>query len=153
MALGFTFTPPERDRIHETRVRLEGQMAMAMGGRAAEILIFKDVTTGASSDIEQVTRIARAMVTSWGMSKLGPVNLNPQMDTSGGARIWMEPTKISEAKQYEVDQEVEILVDLAMKTALSLLKENKVKLDKLAKRLVEVETIDGEEFEEMMKKD
>lgn len=149
MALGFTFTPPERDRIHETRARLEGQMAMAMGGRAAEILVFKDVTTGASSDIEQATRIARAMVTSWGMSKLGPINMNPQMDTSN--RMWMEPIKISEAKQYEVDTQVQILVETAAQKALDLLTKNMTKLDQMAKRLVEVETIDREEFEKMMK--
>lgn len=149
MALGFTFTPPERDRIHETRVRLEAQMAMAMGGRAAEVLIFGDVTTGASSDIEQATRIARAMVTSWGMSKLGPVNMNPQMDASN--RMWMEPVKISEAKQYEVDTEVQTLVEKAAEKALELLSKNKTKLSKVAKRLIEIETIDREEFEKMMK--
>ena len=152
MALGFTLIPPKVDRVHETKSRLIKQMAMAMGGRAAEELIFKDVTTGASSDISHATNIARDMVVEWGMSQLGPVNLGPQIDPGDFGRSWMEPSKISDGMQQKVDEEIKKLVDTAMTEAKKVLVKYKKKLDELAKLLVVKESLDEKEFEEFMKK-
>jgi cell division protease FtsH len=152
MALGFTLIPPKMDRVHETKSRLIKQMAMAMGGRAAEALIFNDITTGASSDISHVTNIARNMVIEWGMTDLGTVNWGPQIDTDDFGKAWMEPSKISDVMQGKVDEEIKKLVDTALTRAETLLKKNRKKLDELAKLLVEKESLDDKEFEEFMKK-
>lgn len=152
MALGFTLVPPKMDRVHETKSRLIKQMAMAMGGRAAEELIFKDITTGASSDISHVTNIARNMVVEWGMSPLGPVAMGPQLDISDFGKSWMEPAKISDGMQERVDEEIKKLVNQALDRAVAVLKKEKKKLDQLAKVLVEKESLDDLEFEELMKK-
>ena len=152
MALGFTLIPPKMDRVHETKSRLIKQMAMAMGGRAAEALIFNDITTGASSDISHVTNIARNMVVEWGMTELGTVNWGPQIDTDDFGKAWMEPSKISDVMQGKVDAEIKKLVDTALLRAETLLKKNKKKLDELAKLLVEKESLDDKEFEEFMKR-
>jgi len=152
MALGFTLIPPKMDRVHETKSRLIKQMAMAMGGRAAEALVFNDITTGASSDINHVTNIARNMVIEWGMSELGPINWGPQIDTDDFGKAWMEPSKISDEMQGRVDEEIKKLVNTALNRAEELLKKNRKKLDELAKLLVEKESLDDKEFEEFMKK-
>jgi cell division protease FtsH len=151
MALGFTLTPPKLDRFHETKSRLIKQMAMAMGGRAAEELVFKDVTSGAASDISQATNMARNMVVEWGMSELGPINLGPQIDVSDFGRAYFEPAKISEGMQEKVDGEIKKLVDTALAEAKKVLTKNRKKLDELAKVLVEKESLDDKEFEEFMK--
>jgi len=151
MALGFTLIPPKKDRVHETKSRLIKQMAMAMGGRAAEALVFNDITTGASSDINHVTNIARNMVVEWGMSELGPINWGPQIDTDDFGKAWMEPSKISDGMQEKVDEEIKKLVNAALLRAEELLKKNRKKLDGLAKMLVEKESLDETEFEEFMK--
>ena len=151
MALGFTLVPPKKDRVHEIRSRLVKKMAMVMGGRAAEDMIFGDLTTGAAADITQVTKIARSMVVEWGMSDLGPVNLGPQVDVRSFGRAYFEPSKISEAMRSEVDREIKKLVDNALERAKKVLKANKKKLDKVAEVLVEKESLDGKEFEELMK--
>lgn len=152
MALGFTLIPPKKDRVHETRSRLIKQMAMAMGGRAAEALVFNDITTGASSDIKHVTNIAKNMVVEWGMSELGPINWGPLIDTDDFGKAWMEPSKISDGMQERVDEEIKKLVNTALKRAEELLKINRKKLDELARVLVEKESLDDKEFEELMKK-
>ena len=150
MALGFTLIPPEKDRVHETKSRLLKQMMMAMGGRAAEELVFGDITTGASSDISHVTNIARNMVTEWGMSKLGPINFGPQYDMGDYGRAVMEPSRTSETKMAAVDEEIGILVNEALVGAEKILTSNRKKLDKIAKVLVEKESLDQKEFEELM---
>jgi cell division protease FtsH len=151
MALGFTLVPPQKDIIHHTKSKLIKQMAMAMGGRAAEELIFGDITTGASSDISHATNIARDMVVEWGMSDLGPINFGPQIDVSDFGKAYMEPAKISDAMQAKVDEEIKKLVNESIDEARKVLKKNKTKLDKLAKILVEKESLGQEEFEELMK--
>lgn len=151
MALGFTLIPPKVDRVHETKSRLIKQMAMAMGGRAAEALVFKDITTGASSDISHATNIARDMVVEWGMSELGPINWGPQIDMNDFGKAWMEPAKISDQMQSRVDEEIKKLVNAALERAESVLKKERTRLDALAKLLVEKESLDDKEFEEFMK--
>lgn len=153
MALGFTLVPPKKDRIHETKTRLMSQMAMAMGGRAAEQLVFSNMTTGASSDIKHTTNIARSMVTEWGMSKLGPINLGTQF---GGNEVdWMsmyqDPGQVSDGMKEKVDLEIKKLVDEAYRKALIILKRNRRKMDEVAKVLTEKETLLEEEFEKIMR--
>ena len=150
MALGFTLIPPQKDIIHQTKSKLIKQMAMAMGGRAAEELIFKDITTGASSDISHATNMARDMVIEWGMSDLGPINLGSQIDVNDFGKAYMEPSKISDKMQSMVDDEIKKLVDQAFVEAKKVLLKNKKKLEKVAKVLVEKESLVQEEFEELM---
>jgi cell division protease FtsH len=151
VALGYTLIPPKKDRVHETKARLIKQMAMAMGGRAAEKMVFKDMTTGAASDIAHATQIARSMVVEWGMSDLGPINFGPEVSTNEWGRSFWEPTKISDGMMQKVDEEVKKFVDGALSRAEIVLKKNKPRLDKIAKVLVEKESIGEEEFEELMK--
>ncbi|MBP9818176.1 ATP-dependent zinc metalloprotease FtsH [Candidatus Shapirobacteria bacterium] len=152
MALGFTLIPPSRDRVHQTKSRLISQMAMAMGGRAAEEIVFKDITTGASSDISHATNIARDMVVEWGMGDLGPVNFGPQVDIADFGKAWTEPAKISDSMQSKVDEEIKKLVNTALEKARKTLIKNRKKLDQVAKILVEKETMEEAEFEEVMRK-
>lgn len=151
MTLGFTLVPPSKDRIHETRSRLVKQMAMSMGGRAAEELVFDDMTTGASSDIRQVTKIARNMVSEWGMSKLGPINLGAQVSVGEYGQSYLDPSQVSDGMKTKVDIEIQKLVDKAHRRAKEILKENKKKMDDVVRVLVKNETLGREEFEKLMK--
>ncbi len=148
-ALGFTLTPPEKDKVQTTKSELIDEIAVLLGGRAAEELIFKELTAGASSDIERATRIARAMVMDYGMSPLGPMNFSPQYDMSYN-RSWGEPQKISEALQEKVDAEVLKLIDEGKKRSLDILKKYKKELDSVSLKLLDVESLDGDEFTELM---
>jgi cell division protease FtsH len=149
-ALGFTLTPPERDKVQTTKSELIDEIAVLLGGRAAEQLIFKELTAGASSDIDRATRIARAMVMDYGMSPLGPMNFTPQYDTSYN-RSWGEPQKISESLQEKVDGEVLKFIDAGEKRSLDILKKYKKELDLVSLKLLDVESLDGDEFTELMK--
>jgi len=151
MALGFTLVPPQKDIIHHTKSKLIKKMAMAMGGRAAEEIVFKDITTGASSDISHATNIARDMVIDWGMSDIGPINLGSQIDVNDFGKSYMEPSKLSDKMQGKIDEEVKKFIDEAYGRAKMILTKNKSKLDKLAKVLAEKESLDQKEFEELMK--
>ena len=151
MALGFTLIPPQKDIIHQTKSKLIKQMAMAMGGRAAEEIIFGDITTGASSDISHATNIAREMVVEWGMSDLGPINLGPQIDVNDFGKAYLEPSKISDQMQSKVDDEIKKLINQAHEEAKNVLSKNKKKLEILAKTLVEKESLGQDEFEEVMR--
>ena len=151
MALGYTLIPPKQDRVHETRSRLIKQMAMAMGGRAAEDLVFSDLTTGAAADISHATGLARNMVVEWGMSSLGPVNMGPQIDVDNFGKAYFEPSSISDRMLARVDDEIGKLVNEAFERAKRVLAANKKKLEKVAKVLVEKESLDEKEFAELMK--
>ncbi len=148
MALGFTLTPPEKDKVQVTRSELLDDIAVLLGGRAAEQLIFNELTAGASSDIDKATRTARAMVTDYGMSKLGPVNFAPQYDMGYGRGG--EPSKISDRFQEQVDLEVNAIIAEGEKRAMTMLKKYRKQLDKISQRLIENETVDADEFIEIM---
>jgi len=150
VSLGHTLIPPAKDRSHETKTRLLEQIQVMMGGRAAEDLIFHEMTTGAANDIDQATRIARAMVAEFGMSDLGPINLGPQTDVSDMGRVWYEPTQVSPDMQAKIDQKVNEIVQEAYQKAFESLKANKAKLDLIAKSLLEKETLEGDEFRVLM---
>lgn len=150
MALGYTMAPPEADRLHETKSRLIEEIAMTMGGRAAEQLIFKEMTSGAANDIDQATRIARFMVMEFGMSDLGPINFGPHVDVTEWGKQYMEQNTISQEMQGTIDREVKKLVDEGYRKAAEILKKHKKKLDLIASELVTKETLESEEFEQLM---
>ncbi len=148
-ALGYTFTPPEKDKVQLLKSEMLDDMVVMMGGRAAEMLVYNEQTAGASNDIERATRTARAMVVDYGMSDLGPMNFAPQYETNY-SRSWGEPQKISSKLQEKVDAEIQKYIDTAAKKSLELLKKHRKELDAVTKRLLEVETLDGDEFTKVM---
>jgi cell division protease FtsH len=141
MALGITVQAPAEDRYLMRRSELLAKMAGAMGGRAAEELIFGDITTGASQDIEYVTNIARRMVCEFGMSSLGNVAFKAEADGS---------SSISSETAAKIDQEIGLLVEEAHTSAFNILRERKDKLVAISEYLMLVETIDGEELDAML---
>ncbi len=149
-ALGFTLTPPEKDKVQTTKSELLDEIAVLLGGRTAEQMIFNELTSGASSDISRATKIARSMVMDYGMSDLGPMNFNPQYDTDNYNRAWGDPIKISDSLQEKVDAEVSKIVNKAQKRAEAILKKYKKQLDKVSLELVEIETLDSDQFTKLM---
>jgi len=149
-ALGFTFTPPERDKLQITKSELENKIVELLGGRAAEQIKFNEQTAGASSDIDQATRIARAMVTEYGMSDLGPMNFSPQYTNEDFGKMWGEPNKISDQLQQQVDQETKKIIKNALQQSEKLLVKHDEQLTKVAERLLEVETLDRDEFKKII---
>ncbi|HEX3051014.1 MAG TPA: ATP-dependent zinc metalloprotease FtsH [Aggregatilineaceae bacterium] len=151
MAGGVTWVMPENDSALGTTKRYNEQIAGALGGRAAEEIVFGDVTNGASSDLENVTRIARTMVTRWGMSeKLGPRVFGQKEELVFLGREIGEQRDYSESVAEQIDHEVHEIVSMAYDRAFTVLNENRDKLDALAQRLIENETIGQEEFLELM---
>jgi cell division protease FtsH len=150
MALGFTLTPPERDKVQTTQSELMDEIAVLLGGRTAEKMIFNELTAGATSDIDRATRIARAMVVDYGMSDLGPINFAPQYESTNYGRAWGEPMKISDRLQEKVDDEVNKIVNQGQKHATALLKKYAKQLEIVSEKLLDVETIDAEDFEKLM---
>ncbi len=153
---GLTWFTPSEDRMDSglySRAYLENQMAVALGGRIAEELIFgeEEVTTGASNDLQQVARVARQMVTRFGMSdKLGPVALGRQQGNMFLGRDIMSERDFSEETAAAIDEEVRKLVDAAYARAKKVLTDNRHILDQLAEMLVEKETVDAEELQELL---
>ncbi len=149
MSLGHTLIPPAADRSHESRQRLIEQLAAMLGGRAAEEVVFGDITSGASNDIEKVTRVARAMVEEYGMSAtLGPVNWGPQNAYGDFGNVnYAESAPISQSMQEKVDIEVKRVIDSAYKVALEVIKKHKGSLKKVADALLDKENLDRDEFE------
>jgi len=150
MALGYTMSRPDTDKYQQTESELKDQIAVMLGGRAAEKIIFNELTGGASNDIERSTRIARAMVADFGMSKLGPIAMSPMYENGDWGRAYGEPYKVSDLMQGKIDDEVKRLVDDGYKLAEKMVKENREKMDKLVKKLLEVETVEQEEFDKIM---
>lgn len=148
MSGGHTMFPPTEDRSNETKSRLLEQIATALGGRAAEEMIFKDVSTGAANDMEVATNIARDMVTEYGMSDLGPINIKPH--SMFGMYRGEDGNTISESMQAKIDTEIKKIIDNGYVLAQKLLRANRVKLDKVAAELLEKETLDTDEFEKIV---
>jgi len=150
MALGFTLTPPEKDKVQVTKSELLDEVAVLLGGRAAEQLIFNELTAGASSDIDHATRIARAMVIDYGMSALGAMNFGPQYENTNYGKAWGEPSKISDRLQEQVDDQINAIITEGEKRAMAMIKKYRVQLDAVSNRLLDIETIDADEFIEIM---
>lgn len=148
MAGGFTLALPEEDRTLMPRKKLFADMIGLLGGRAAEELIFDDITSGASNDLERVTRMARAMVTRLGMSdKLGPLVYGQKEELIFLGREISEQRDYSEAVAEQIDVEVRRIVNEAHEQAYQILIQYRDKLDQIARKLLEVETISRDEFE------
>lgn len=147
IASGYTIALPQEDRTIISRSKFEDQLAFAMGGRAAEELVFNEVTTGAANDLEQVTEMARAMVTRYGMSeKLGPMTYGQKEELVFLGKEIGEQRDYSEAIAQRIDEEVQRIVHTAYQRAMQILAEHREQLDAVAQRLIEVETLDAEEF-------
>jgi len=150
MAGGYTIMLPEEDRTLLSRKKLYADMVGLLGGRAAESIVFDDITSGASNDLERVTRMARSMVTRLGMSsELGPMVFGQKEEMIFLGREITEQRDYSEDVAREIDKEVRKLVDEAYEHSRSIVIQYRDKLDTVAQRLLEVETITREEFEEM----
>ena len=145
---GVTWFRPDEDRILMSRKKMMATLAYALGGRAAEELVFDDITSGASNDIEQVTRMARAMVTRLGMSsELGPMVYGQAQELVFLGREISEQRDYSDDVANQIDREVRKLVEEAYGQARAILSQYHDKLDEIAGRLLEVETITRDEFE------
>ena len=153
MSLGHTLIPPAADRTHETKSRIVEQITAMLGGRAAEEVVFDEMTSGAQIDISQATKLARAMVIEWGMSGLGPINLGPEMGLGDFGQLeWYEQSPVSQAMQEKVDNEVKKIVNSCYKEALKIIREKRKTLDNVVVKLMEKETLDKEEFEKIVGK-
>jgi cell division protease FtsH len=143
-ALGVTMSLPTEDRFMMSRGQLMAQLAMMLGGRAAERVVFDEITTGASNDLERVTQTARQMVTRFGMSdKLGPLALGQQQGQVFMGRDFHAQPDYSDEIAFQIDKEIRRIVDESYDNAEDLLVRNRTLLDKLSKELIEVETVDA----------
>jgi cell division protease FtsH len=150
MAGGFTIMLPEQDRTLMSRKKLYADMVGLLGGRAAEYIVFDDITSGASNDLERVTKMARAMVTRLGMSsELGPMVYGQKEELIFLGREISEQRDYSEEVAQQIDKEVRKLVSEAYDHAKSIVNQYRDMLDKVADRLIEVETLTRDEFEEI----
>ena len=149
-AAGYTMTRPDSDDNHLTKSKLLDDIVMTLGGRVAEELIIKDISAGASGDIQAVSKRARLMVTEWGMSeKVGPISYGSDKEIFIGRDMASHVT-YSEATASVIDAEVTKIIDTALKKARELLSKNKAILDNMARLLVERETIFSEEVDMLM---
>ena len=150
-SLGHTLIPPKTDRYTETKSHLLAEITSLLGGRAAEKLVFDELTGGAASDITRAAELARNMVFSMGMSDLGPVSLGARADLGELGINWYEPNQVSEKLLARADEEVNKIVALAVIKAEAILLKHRKQLDKVAKELLVKETLESEEFEALMK--
>ncbi len=147
MVAGYTLALPEEERRLLSKAKFRDDLAFALGGRSAEELVFGDVTTGATNDLERVTEVARAMVTRYGMSdKLGPMTFGQKEELVFLGKEIGEQRDYSEAVAQEIDEEVRRIVYEAHERAKDVLTRHREQLDRIAQRLIEVETLDTDEF-------
>ncbi|HET7724299.1 MAG TPA: cell division protein FtsH, partial [Propionibacteriaceae bacterium] len=145
-ALGYTMVLPDQDKYSQTRGELLDQLAYMLGGRAAEELVFHDPTTGASNDIEKATKVARAMVTQYGMTeRLGAVQLGSDDREPFVGMEMGQPRAYSERTAAIIDEEVSLLIATAHQEAFDVLVENRDVLDELVRQLLDKETLDKEQ--------
>ncbi len=151
---GYTRFLPEEDRSLWTKAQFKDRIASAMGGRAAEEIVFGEVTTGASNDLEQATNIARTMITRYGMSeKLGPRTFGKREELVFLGKEISEQRDYSDRVAETIDNEVHHLIENAYQTAVRLINSNRAKLDQLAEYLMEHESIEGEELQALLGSD
>ena len=150
MAGGFTAYIPEEDRSYMTKKQMEDELVSLLGGRVAEALVLDDISTGAQNDIERATKIARDMVTHYGMSdKLGPMTYGNDDNEVFVGRDLGRTRDYSEEVAAEIDKEMRRLIDIAYEKAEAILKENMDALHRVSEALLEKETLNSKEFEEV----
>ena len=148
MALGYTLLVPDEDRYLQSKAKFEDDLAGLLGGRAAEEMVFNDITTGASNDLERVTKLARAMVVQYGMSpKLGPRTFGKKDELMFMGREISEQRNYSDEVAGMIDEEVRSIVDRAYSRAKKTLTDYREKLDTLANMLTDAETVDKQQFD------
>ena len=153
MALGVTWTRPKDEKVHVSKAKLLAKIAVSLGGRAAEEIVYgkEKVSTGASQDLINVTDMARKMVTAWGMSdKLGNMAYGKNQENVFMGRDFGHQRDYSEQVAYEIDQEIKHIVDERYELAKRLLNENRDMLEAISRELLDKETIDEKEFEQIM---
>ncbi len=151
-AAGYTLNLPEEDRHFHSKSEFLDNLVMLMGGYTAEQIVFDDLTTGASNDLMRASKIARELVTKYGMSKkIGPVVFGQHSETVFLGKEIHEQRNYSEKVAADIDAEVDRIIKEASQRSVELINENRDKLNKIAKKLIESETIEKEEFIELMK--
>jgi cell division protease FtsH len=141
MALGVTLSTPDSDRVSYSREELEAKIRVSLGGRTAEEIVYGSITSGAESDIQQLTQIARQMIGRWGMSDaVGPIAVLP---ADGQGPLLPGVSETSEATQRLIDEEVHRLVETSHEEATRLLVEHRDALENLAQALLKAETLDA----------
>ena len=151
MALGYTMGLPEEDRVNENRTKFKDLLAGLLGGRVAEEIVFGDITTGASNDLERVTQVARKMVTEFGMSdKLGPMTFGQKEELVFLGREISEQRDYSEEVAEQIDSEIKAFVSEAYEKARNILTTHREKLDLLASTLIDQETVDRDQLVELL---
>jgi cell division protease FtsH len=150
-ALGLTQQLPTEDKYSYSKKYLEAMLAVLMGGRIAEEVFIGEITTGAGNDIERATQMARRMVCEWGMSDLGPATFGKKEEAIFLGREFAQHQDYSEATAIEIDKEVRRILDKAYKTAHELISGNKGSLDRIARKLLERETLEGWEVNEIIR--
>lgn len=151
MAGGYTLMIPDEDQSYMSVSQFEAQIAVALGGRAAEELVLSDFTTGASGDIQQVTRMARAMVTRYGMSsELGPIAFGEKEELIFLGREISEQRNYSEETSRKIDSEVRRLVSEGHERARAILERNREVMNRMAEALIEHENLDGEPLRQLL---
>ena len=150
-AAGYTLKMPTEDRTMHTRTEYTEEIAVMLGGYAAEYAIFGDITTGASSDMKQATRLARSMVTQWGMSeKLGPRVYGEQEEMIFLGREIHENRDYSDGKAILIDEEIDALISHGLKTAQALITKHRAEMDRIAEALLKQETLERDVFAELV---
>ena len=151
-ALGYTLQIPLEDKFLTSRTEIEGRLAILLGGRVAEELIFNEITTGAQNDIARATQVATRMVTEFGMSdKIGPLALGKENEEVFLGMDISKSPKHSDRTAELIDDEIKKIISTAKQRATKILEENKDKLENLVKALIERETLNGEQIDKIMK--
>ncbi len=149
-SLGSTMFLPKKDTYNYSKKRLENQIASILGGRIAEELVLGDISSGASGDIKQATKIARHMVCDWGMSTLGPLSLGENQDTVFLGKEINRTQNYSEETARKIDEELHRIIDEQYERATDIMKQQRDALDRVAEALIEHETIDGKHVHEII---
>jgi cell division protease FtsH len=155
MALGVTWTRPKDENVHVSKAKLLAKITVSLGGRAVEEIVYgaDKVSTGASQDLINVTTTARKMVTAWGMSdKLGPLVYGKNQENVFMGRDFGHQRDYSEQIAYEIDEEIKNIVEERYELAKRLLNENRDMLEAISKELLDKETIDEQEFAQIMER-
>ena len=149
---GYNLMLPKEEKFLATKNELLDRISGYLGGRVAEEFMFKEVTTGASNDFEHATKIARAMVTEYGMSELGPIQLEEPSSSIFLGRDYNKAQNFSSEIAYRIDEEIRKIIDKQYKVSEKIIKENKDLLDLIANALLEQETLTKEEIDEIVEK-
>ncbi|HWK80074.1 MAG TPA: ATP-dependent zinc metalloprotease FtsH [Thermomicrobiales bacterium] len=147
MAGGYTRTVPDEDRIFKTKAQFEDDIAVFMAGQVAEQMVFEEISTGASNDIERATGIARRMVTEFGMSELGPLAYGKKDELVFLGRDINEQRNYSDPVAFQIDGEVHKIIEIAHERATTIIREHFDRLDAIAQLLIREETIDDDQLE------